>query len=62
MARNYLKGIVGDEINAILAGTAFNFRRLLRVIEQEIFFSVFEKIFPKKKLALIFQFNEKSTY
>lgn len=62
MARNYLKGIIGDEINAILAGAAFNFRRLLRVIEQEIIFSVFEKIFPKKKLALIFQFNEKSTY
>jgi len=33
VARNYLKGTVGDEMNAILAGVAFNFRRLLRVIE-----------------------------
>jgi len=36
MGRNYLKGIVGDEINAILAAAAFNFRRLLRIIEQDI--------------------------
>ena len=40
MARNYLKGTIGDDMNAILAGAAFNFRRLLRVIEQEIIFSV----------------------
>lgn len=26
MAKNYLKGVVGDEINAILAGAAFNFK------------------------------------
>ena len=54
MARNYLKGTVGDEMNAILAGAAFNFRRLLRVIEQEIIFSVFEMIFPKKKFAILY--------
>lgn len=54
MARNYLKGTIGDDMNAILAGAAFNFRRLLRVIEQEIIFSVFEMIFPKKKLAILY--------
>jgi len=54
MARNYLKGTIGDEMNAILAGAAFNFRRLLRVIEQEIIFSVFGMIFPKKKLAILY--------
>ncbi|MGA1865360.1 MAG: IS5 family transposase [bacterium] len=61
MARNYLKGTIGDEMNAILSAAAFNFRRLLRVIEQEIIFPVFGKIFFQKKLALIFQFHEKST-
>jgi len=32
MLRNYLKGFNGDQINAILAGAAFNFKRLLRKI------------------------------
>jgi IS5 family transposase len=36
MERNYLKGTVGDEINAIMAAAALNFRRLLRIIEQDI--------------------------
>ncbi|MEA1896638.1 MAG: hypothetical protein U9N53_03110 [Bacteroidota bacterium] len=54
MARNYLKGTIGDDMNAILAGAAFNFRRLLRVIEQEIIFSVFEILFPKKKLVILY--------
>ena len=38
MARNYLKGTVGDEINAIMAATAFNMRILLRKIEKGIIF------------------------
>jgi len=61
VVRNYLKGTIGDEMNAILSAEAFNFPRLLRVIEQEIIFPVFEKMFLQKKLALIFQFYEKST-
>jgi len=32
MDRNYLKGEVGDKINAILAGCGFNLRKLLRAI------------------------------
>jgi IS5 family transposase len=36
MERNYLKGTVGDEINAIMTAAALNFRRLLRIIEQDI--------------------------
>ena len=44
MARNYLKGTVGDEMYAIIAGATFNFRRLLRVIDQEIFFSIHKRI------------------
>lgn len=38
MLRNYLKGIIGDKINAILAGAAFNFRIALREVRQEVLF------------------------
>jgi hypothetical protein len=31
MARNRLKGIEGDEINALLSGCGFNMRKLLAV-------------------------------
>jgi IS5 family transposase len=33
MARNYLKGFKGDEINALMAAAAFNFRRWLRKVK-----------------------------
>jgi len=36
MARNFLKGVSGDKINALMAGAAFNFKRLLRKIAQAI--------------------------
>ena len=31
MKRNYLKGQAGDQINALLVGSGFNLRKLLRV-------------------------------
>jgi len=34
MARNYLKRFVGDEINALMAASAFNFRRWLRKVKR----------------------------
>ena len=33
MARNYLRKFVGDEINALMAASAFNFRRWLRKVK-----------------------------
>jgi IS5 family transposase len=42
MIRNYLKGTEGDIFNAFMAAAAFNFRKLLRKIEQEIIFIVFK--------------------
>ncbi|MDD3739812.1 MAG: transposase, partial [Bacteroidales bacterium] len=36
MGINYLKGIIGNEINANLAAAGFNFRGLLRKIKEEI--------------------------
>jgi IS5 family transposase len=38
MARNYLKGVIGDEINALMAASAFNMRQKLRKIKAEIKF------------------------
>jgi IS5 family transposase len=38
MARNFLKGIKGDQINAIMAATAFNFRQYLNKMCENIIF------------------------
>jgi transposase, IS5 family len=38
MIRNYLKGVIGDKINAILAGAAFNFKKALNEIKAFVFF------------------------
>ena len=43
MNRNKLKGTKGDEVNAILSGAAFNFRKLMRFIS--FFYSFFNSIF-----------------
>jgi IS5 family transposase len=48
MERNYLKGEVGDEINAILAGSAFNFRSWLRKVLEKIIFVI-------KNLQIVWQ-------
>ena len=38
LARNYLKGIIGDSINLMLAAAAFNFKKWIRAVAQSIFF------------------------
>ncbi|MEL6140274.1 MAG: IS5 family transposase [Bacteroidota bacterium] len=38
MLRNYLKGVVGDAVNCLLAGAAFNLRMRLRQIKASIWF------------------------
>lgn len=56
MMRNYLKGAQGDQINALLAAAALNFRRLLRKYEQDFLLSFFEIIqifFPTHQLKLL---------
>ena len=40
MARNYLKGTIGDDINVNLAAAGFNFRGLLNKIKEEILWSL----------------------
>ena len=49
MNRNFLKGNIGNEINALLAAAGFNLRGLLRKIKREIFWLFF----------FVFSFNKK---
>ncbi|MBP7875135.1 MAG: hypothetical protein KA023_10160, partial [Bacteroidales bacterium] len=54
IVRNYLKGQIGDKINALMAAAGFNFRRLLRKMKAEVIFFFFQiqKILnPKPSLA-----------
>ena len=50
MLRNFLKGVIGDKINAILAGAAFNFRIALGEIKEMISFWLyfFQRLFQNK--------------
>ena len=42
MLKNYLKGVNGDKMNTILAGTAFNLKKMLNRIKEQILFAIFE--------------------
>jgi len=41
MIRNYLKGNIGNDINAILAAAAYNYKGLLRKIKMQILYLLF---------------------
>lgn len=55
MKRNYLKGEIGDAINAILAASAFNFKSWMRKAAVKLFF-VFEYL--KQKLEQFTKYQE----
>ena len=63
MIRNYLKGELGDKVNTIMAGTAFNLKKMLLRIKSElknIMSQFFETIlhqffYQTKDLILLFQ-------
>jgi len=42
MLRNYLKGIIGDQLNTLLAGTGFNLKKMLNRIKEQILFDLFQ--------------------
>ena len=44
LSRNYYKGIIGDEINVMLAAAGFNFKRMMNKWKSS-FWLFFEKIF-----------------
>lgn len=52
MARNYLKGTIGNEINAFLAAAGFNFKGLLNKIKEDILWLIFSKTYIKPKLKV----------
>jgi hypothetical protein len=37
-----LKGVIGDQLNTILAGTGFNFKKMLNRIKEQILFSLLQ--------------------
>ncbi len=45
MGRCFLKGLVGDEINAILAAAGSNLQKLLRAIAPALFFELWSVLF-----------------
>lgn len=45
MIRNYLSGTVGDQINTLLAATAYNMRKWMRLKRQEILNLIFRWIY-----------------
>jgi len=44
MLRNYLKGVIGDQLNTILAGTGYNLKKMLNRIKEQILFDLFQII------------------
>lgn len=56
MARNYLKGTIGDHVNANLAAAGFNFRGLLKKIKEEILWALFllNRIIKPKELNVCY--------
>ena len=54
MDRNYLKGKVGDKMNALLAGSGFNIRKLLRAFLFPILEWLFEMNIDQNRQLLLF--------
>lgn len=57
MLKNYLKGVIGDQLNTLLAGTGFNLKKMLNRIKEQILFDLFQilifrKLFFKKNKLL----------
>jgi len=50
MLRNYLKGVAGDQINTILAGTGFNLKKMLNRIKAQIIFDLFRFFYTLKQI------------
>ena len=58
MVRNYLKGVVGDAINVMLAAAAMNFKRIMNIFKmkmpflshffQELYLCCLYFFYPKK--------------
>ncbi len=52
MLRNYLKGVNGDKINTILAGTGFNLKKMLNRIKEQVLLALFRIFFLENYYSL----------
>jgi hypothetical protein len=51
MLQNYLKGEVGVQINALMAGTAWNLEKFMETVKEKLLWLLFRyRIYPQKKL------------
>ena len=53
MLRNYLKGVIGNQLNTILAGTGFNLKKMLNRIKEQVLFVFFNILISIKILLLV---------
>jgi IS5 family transposase len=47
MAQNYLSGEKGVQINALLAATAWNMKKMMEKLKKMILFFIFRLFFPR---------------
>jgi transposase, IS5 family len=52
LMRNYLKGTAGDGINTLLAASAYNMMKWMRMKRKEFFVFIFRWFFPDPKMVL----------
>lgn len=52
LLRNYLKGTAGDAINTLLAASAYNMKKWMRMMREEFFVFIFRWFFPAPKMVL----------
>ncbi len=50
LARNYLKGTLGDHLNVVLAATAFNLKKWMNQVPDIILYLFLEAVFVYRKL------------
>ena len=60
MLRNYLKGVIGNQLNTILAGMGFNLKKMLNRIKEQVPFIFFENFFFIKILLFLNYENQKN--
>jgi hypothetical protein len=56
MGRNYLKGIIGDQINAMMAAAAWNFKKWMREIAHSFLCLIFYILRPLQNSPAFFDF------
>ncbi|RLD53620.1 MAG: IS5 family transposase [Bacteroidetes bacterium] len=62
MLRNYLKGVIGDQLNTLLAGTGFNLKKMLNRIKEQILFDLFQILIFWKLSILKFKLSKNLTF